>query len=151
MGWARSTRCVVAWLSIQEVATRRSTRFSTAFQGLAITRPGAICAANGRHDSREFLVGLGFKVDERQQRNFTAALEGATLRAKLLGDAIEKMAGVVVEKVGEVSSQFEQLYYQSQRVLSSVPAIRAFEFAFSQLGGTIQIPLSALLRHSGAG
>ena len=38
---------------------------------------------------RDFVVGLGFELDESAQRRFTTALEGATLRAKLLGDALE--------------------------------------------------------------
>jgi hypothetical protein len=75
---------------------------------------------------REFLVSLGFKVDDSTERRFIGALEGATLRAKLLGDAIESMARTVVDKVGQVAEQFEQLYYQSQRVLSSVPGDQGF-------------------------
>jgi hypothetical protein len=61
---------------------------------------------------REFIVSLGFKLDESQQRNFVGALEGATLRAKLLGDAIEAMARTVVDKVAAVATQFEQLLYK---------------------------------------
>ena len=93
---------------------------------------------------RSFLVGLGFKVDDASQRNFVSALEGATLRAKLLGDAIEAMARVVVDKVGQVATQFEQLFYQSQRVGASANSIRAFEYAVSQLGGTVEGANSAL-------
>ncbi len=83
---------------------------------------------------RELVIGLGFKLDEAGQRNFVSAIEGATLRAKLLGDAIEGMAKTVVVKVGEVSEELERLFYQSQRVGSSVPGIQAFEFAMKQLG-----------------
>ena len=93
---------------------------------------------------RSFLVGLGFQVDESQQRNFVNALEGATLRARLLGDAIEAMARVVVDKVGQVATQFEQLFYQSQRVGASANSIRAFEYAVSQLGGTVEGASSSL-------
>jgi tail lysozyme len=93
---------------------------------------------------REFLVGLGFSVNESQQRNFVGALEGATLRAKLLGDAIEAMARTVVNKVGEVATQFEQLFYQSSRVGASASSIRAFEYAVSQLGGTLEGANSSL-------
>jgi hypothetical protein len=93
---------------------------------------------------REFLVGLGFSVNESQQRNFVGALEGATLRAKLLGDAIEAMARTVVNKVGEVATQFEALFYQSSRVGASAQSIRAFEFAISNLGGTIEGAKSSL-------
>jgi hypothetical protein len=93
---------------------------------------------------REFLVGLGFKVDESQQRNFVSAIEGATLRANLLATAIEDMARTVVDKVGQVATQFEQLFYQSSRVGASASSIRAFEYAVSQLGGTVESANSSL-------
>jgi hypothetical protein len=93
---------------------------------------------------REFIVSLGFKLDESQQRNFVGALEGATLRAKLLGDAIEVMARTVVSKVADVATQFEQLFYQSSRVGASASSIRAFEYAVSQLGGTVESANSSL-------
>jgi hypothetical protein len=93
---------------------------------------------------REFLVGLGFSVDQAGQRNFVSALEGATLRAKLLGDAIEDMARTVVDKVAQVATQFEQLFYQSQRLGASASSIRAYEYAISQLGGTVEGANSSL-------
>lgn len=93
---------------------------------------------------REFLVGLGFKIDDSSERRFISSMEGAVLRANLLADAIENMAKIVVEKVGQVASQFEQLYYQSSRVGASAQAIRAFEYAVSQLGGTAEGANSSL-------
>jgi hypothetical protein len=93
---------------------------------------------------REFLVSLGFKVDDSTEQRFIGALEGATLRAKLLGDAIEAMASTVVAKVGEVGTQFEQLFYQSQRVGASAQSIKAFEYAVSQLAGSVEGANSSL-------
>src|ERR1700677_4394067 len=86
---------------------------------------------------REFVASLGFKLDESSQRNFVGALEGATLRAKLLGDAIESMARTVVDKVSQVAAQFEQPYYQSQRLGAAPTSIRAFTYAVGQLGGSV--------------
>jgi hypothetical protein len=86
---------------------------------------------------REFLVGIGFKVDQSSERQFTSAMEGAVLKANLLATAIEAMAKTVASKVGEVAEHFEQLYYQSQLALSSVPGIMAFQFAFKQLGSSV--------------
>ena len=84
---------------------------------------------------REFLVGLGFKTDEASLGRFTRAIEGATLRAKLLGDAIEGMATSAYESVTKTADNFERLYWQSQRLATSVSSIRAFSYAVSQLGG----------------
>ena len=93
---------------------------------------------------REFIVGLGWNIDAASERRFVSAVEGATLRAKLLGDAIELMAATVVDKVGQVATQFEQLFYQSQRVGASANSIRAFQYAIGQLGGTVEGANSAL-------
>jgi hypothetical protein len=87
---------------------------------------------------REFLVSLGFRIDDSTERRFISALESATLGAKLLGDAIEGMARTVVDNVGQVAEQFEALFYQSQRVGASAQSIRAFQYAVSQLGGTVE-------------
>jgi hypothetical protein len=86
---------------------------------------------------REFLVGIGFKVDQSSERQFTSAMEGAVLKANLLATAIEDMAKTVAGKVGEVAQHFEQLFYQSSRVGASVAGIQAFEFAFKQLGSSV--------------
>jgi tail lysozyme len=93
---------------------------------------------------REFLVGLGFSVNESQQRNFVGALESATLKANLLATAIEDMARTVVGKVSAVAETFEQLYYQSQRIGTSATSIRAFEYAVSQLGGSVDSASASL-------
>lgn len=87
---------------------------------------------------REFLIGFGFKLDEAGERRFVSMIEGATLRANLLADAVEAMARVVVDKVDQVSKEFENLYYQSQKIGASANSIKAFEFAVSQFGGTVE-------------
>src|SRR5690348_14204309 len=94
---------------------------------------------------REFLAGLGFKIDDASERRFVSALEGATLRAKLLGDAIEATARSVVDSVGKIAEQFEQLFYQSKQFGGSAASIKAFEYAVSQLGGTVEGARSSLV------
>src|SRR6185437_9393185 len=92
----------------------------------------------------EFVAGMGFEINEADQRRFYTAIEGATLRARLLGDAIEATARTVVDGVSSIATQFEQLFYQSQRVGASAQSIRAFEYAVSQLGGTVEGARSSL-------
>ena len=55
---------------------------------------------------REFLVSLGFEVREDTLNRFERAIEGATLRAKLLGDAIEGMASSAAESRRQDRRQF---------------------------------------------
>jgi Phage tail lysozyme len=93
---------------------------------------------------REFVASIGYKVDESSERRFTGSLEAAVVKANLLSAAIEAMATTVAAKVGDVATQFEQLFYQSSRVGASASSIRAFEYAVSQLGGTIEGANSAL-------
>lgn len=85
---------------------------------------------------RSFLVSLGWKSDEAQQRKFVNAIEGATLKAKLLGDAIEEMARKVGLSVLSVAEGFEQLYYHAERTGASAKHLQAFEYAISQVGGS---------------
>jgi hypothetical protein len=53
-------------------------------------------------------------------------MRNAVTQANLLSTAIESMASTVVSKVSEVATQFEQLFYQSQRVGVSAQSTRAF-------------------------
>jgi uncharacterized protein YukE len=93
---------------------------------------------------REFVIGLGFSLDQAGEQKFVNMIQGATLRANLLATALEDMAKTVATKVGEVASSFEQLYYQSQRTLTSPQGILAFKFAFEQLGSTVGEAAAAL-------
>jgi hypothetical protein len=63
----------------------------------------------------EFLAGLGVKIDEQAWSRFSTVVTGATLQAKLLGDAIETMARGVAHHLAGVAEDFEQLYWQAQR------------------------------------
>lgn len=85
---------------------------------------------------REFLISLGFKVEDANK--FEKSVEKATETVAKLGTAIEGIAAVATAMVTKVSSKFEDLYYASQRLHSSVANIKAFQYAISQLGGTSQ-------------
>lgn len=85
---------------------------------------------------KEFLVALGFQVDVESTRDFEQAIDRATKVAIGLATTLEALAAAAVAAVTKVSNQFEQLYYSSQRVQSTVGNIRAFDYAISQLGGS---------------
>lgn len=91
--------------------------------------------SSGAEVFKEFLVSLGFKVDEAGLKKFNAGIAGGTRLAMGFGTAVTAMAVAVVTGVGTVSRKFEELYYLSQRVGSSAENINALGFAFSQLGG----------------
>ena len=93
---------------------------------------------------REFLVALGFEVREDTLNRFERAIEGATLRAKLLGDAIEGMASSAAESVVKTADNFERLYWQAKRLNTSVADINAFAYAVGQMGGNVEQAKSSL-------
>jgi hypothetical protein len=85
---------------------------------------------------KEFLVGLGYKIDEGQFKKFEAGLNRATKVAMSLGKATTAAAVAVEAAVVRISRQFEDLYYAGKRLNSTVEDIRATEFAYSQVGGS---------------
>lgn len=85
---------------------------------------------------KEFLVGLGFKIDGAGFKKFQAGITSATKVATELGKASLEAAAAVEAAVTKVSKQFEDLYYASQRIHSSVENIRATDYAITQMGGS---------------
>ncbi|VVD29156.1 glycoside hydrolase family 104 protein [Paraburkholderia dioscoreae] len=85
---------------------------------------------------REFLVSVGFKVDESSEKKFVDAMVSGTLKAAAFGVAVEAAAAAVVAGVTKIASQMESLYFASQRTNASVEKIQALRFAAEQLGGT---------------
>jgi hypothetical protein len=53
---------------------------------------------------KDFLVSVGFKIDEPSERRFSASLVGAVTQATLLANALEGMARVAAAKVNEVAA-----------------------------------------------
>lgn len=85
---------------------------------------------------QEFLVALGFKVDETGLKKFTGVLEGTTKTAVKGSAAISGLAAGVEKYVSTVAYQLEKLYYVSQRTGSTVGNIQALTYASERLGLT---------------
>lgn len=92
--------------------------------------------AGGTNILREFLLKLGYSVDEGSQRKFVDAVKTMTTTVAGLGAAVAAAVAGLVAGVAHMAESMESLYYVSQRTKSSVGNIEAFKFAFSQLGGT---------------
>lgn len=84
---------------------------------------------------KEFLVALGFKVDEAGFKKFTKGIASATKVAASLSTELVAVAAAAEAVVAKVSSRFEDLYYASQRIGSTVENIRGVGFAIGQMGG----------------
>ncbi|XLV70990.1 hypothetical protein ACKZDW_02515 (plasmid) [Ralstonia syzygii subsp. celebesensis] len=85
---------------------------------------------------REFLVGLGFKVDESGQKRFADGVQAATIQVLKLGMAVKTASAAVVASVGVIADQMESLYFASQRTGAAVANIQALGFAAGQMGSS---------------
>jgi muramidase (phage lysozyme) len=87
---------------------------------------------------REFLVKLGWQIDESGMRRFTESILGATKVAVEMGAAVIGAATGVVAAVTKMSEAGERLYYIAQRTKAAAANIQAFGYAVSQMGGTAE-------------
>ncbi|KVU48226.1 mannosyl-glycoprotein endo-beta-N-acetylglucosamidase [Burkholderia ubonensis] len=106
---------------------------------------------------REFLVALGFKVDEKGLKKFKEGVEDTTKGVKQLITTISGAALTVSAGVAAFASKLERLYFVAQRTGASATSLRGFEFAARNMGvsaeaatGTIE-NLARFLRNNPAG
>jgi hypothetical protein len=83
---------------------------------------------------QEYLVRLGWSVDEPSFKKFGAALASTTARTAELSSAVIETAAAVELMVARVAQKYETLYYVSQRTGQSVKYIQSTQFAFKQIG-----------------
>lgn len=83
----------------------------------------------------EYLIRLGFQVDERSSKKADERMLKIDLNAKAIAKAVVA-AGVAVQAfVAVYSYQMEKLYYASKRNGTTVGNLQAMEFGFKQVGG----------------
>lgn len=93
---------------------------------------------------KDFLISLGFKVDEAGARKFDAVVAGTTLKAIELGAKVELAAASVVAFTAKVASGLDNLYWASQRTGATVQGIKQIGFAVSQMGGSVDAARGSL-------
>lgn len=85
---------------------------------------------------KQWLVGLGFDIDQAGLRRFMGALGGLTSEVASLGAELVAVAETVQATVTIIANNMEDLYFASQRTRSSVGDIQAISLAVEQFGGT---------------
>ncbi len=85
---------------------------------------------------REFLVGLGFKVDEGGLKKFTGTVAAATKVVFGLAAAIEGTAVAVAAGVTRFAGNLESLYFASMRTGTSVRNLEAYSKAAQNFGAS---------------
>lgn len=85
---------------------------------------------------REYLVALGFKVDEASTKKAESAVVKMDSRITGLAKGALTAAAAVQAMVTQFAFQMEKLHYASQRTQSTAGNIKALDYAFRQLGGS---------------
>lgn len=85
---------------------------------------------------KEFLVSLGFHVDETSFKKFNDGIASATKTTVELGVASIGTATAVGKAIVSISDHMEDLYYISQRTKSAVENIQGAQYGFGQIGLT---------------
>lgn len=99
---------------------------------------------------QEYLIKLGFKVDENGWKGFNEKVINSGKNVAKLGAgtvAVAAEIGIMVEKVAR---HYEELYYVSQRSGATISSLKAQEFGFRQIGLTAEQSRSAVENFSAA-
>lgn len=83
---------------------------------------------------KEYLVSIGFQVDEKQVRNFRDNLSTIDKRLEELGKVAIASATALSASVTIIASKLEQMHYASERTRTSVGNLQTFRFAAEQIG-----------------
>lgn len=83
---------------------------------------------------KDFLVSLGFAVDDAGAKKFDAVIAGVTGNVFKMAVAVEGAALTVTAFTAKIASGLDNLYWASQRTGASVAGIKALGYAASQTG-----------------
>ena len=83
---------------------------------------------------QEFLIKLGYKVDEAQGKKFDKFLSDSKKAVFSYGQTATEAGTAVYTSVALMAESFEKLYYVSQRTGTSVGALQALQFGAAQIG-----------------
>lgn len=83
---------------------------------------------------KEFLVAIGFKVDEQQYRNFQSKFKTTVEQFERLGKLAVISGTAMSAALVKVASDMEKLYFASQRAGTSVTGLMGLRFAAEQIG-----------------
>ncbi|EEQ2321006.1 lytic transglycosylase catalytic [Escherichia coli] len=93
---------------------------------------------------KDFLVSLGFSVDDAGAKKFGSVLAGTTANVIKMGLAVEGAALSMVAFTAKIASGLDNLYWASQRTGATVQGIQSIGYAVSQVGGSVDAARSSL-------
>lgn len=83
---------------------------------------------------REYLIALGFKVDDASYKKFKGAIATSAKEVAGLGTVTVSTATAIALSVEQVAREFEGLAYLSQRTKASVNDLKSYSFGMKQIG-----------------
>lgn len=83
---------------------------------------------------REYLIALGFHVDENGWKGFNAKIQQSGKNVAALGAQTVATAAEIGVAVEKVAKHYEELYYVSQRTGQSAAFLKSNEFGMRQIG-----------------
>lgn len=93
---------------------------------------------------KDYLVALGFDIDEAGKNKFDTVLKGVTANVLKVSAAVEGAALAIVGFTTQIASGLDKVYWASQRTGASVQGIKSLGYAASQMGGDVQAATSSL-------
>ncbi|MBE8621296.1 transglycosylase SLT domain-containing protein [Salmonella enterica] len=93
---------------------------------------------------KDFLVSLGFDIDQAGASKFEAVLKGVTANVMKVGAAVEGAALSIVGFTTRIANGLDKIYWASQRTGASVQGIKALGYAASQTGASAESAMSSL-------
>lgn len=83
---------------------------------------------------REFLVKLGFKVDQKSLNDFSSGVEGATKAVEALVSTVVGASLAIGAGVTAFAAGLDQMYFSSKRVNENISDLKAFGNAAKNFG-----------------
>lgn len=93
---------------------------------------------------KDFLVSLGFDIDQAGANKFEAVLKGVTANVLKVGAVVEGAALSIVGFTTQIANGLDKIYWASQRTGASGQGIKALGYAASQTGASAESAMSSL-------
>lgn len=93
---------------------------------------------------KDFLISLGFQIDDAGAKKFDSVIVGVTANVFKMAAVVEGAALSVVAFTAKIASGLDNLYWASQRTGATVQGIQQIGYAVSQMGGSVDGARSSL-------
>lgn len=89
---------------------------------------------------KDFLVSLGFDIDQAGANKFEAVLKGVTANVLKVGAVVEGAALSIVGFTTQIANGLDKIYWASQRTGASVQGIKALAMPHRKLAPALSRP-----------